>query len=421
MFNPCSSVVRHSRRAVTTALTAMLVATPASAQSTAGSGSTIRLEDVVARIVDVHPKLQGQRFARAGADARIDQAGLRPAVEVGLDLENVFGTGGLRTFGDAEATLSIGTVLELGDKRAHRVTAAGRARDLLATEQDAERIDIVAEASRRFIRLLAEQERRGLAADTRELAARTEAAVKERVGLGRASPVDAANAALALAKAEISLAEQEATVRGAYGALAAMWGGSLDETATATGAFDTLAELLPFATLTATIDQNPDILRFAGERRVNEAKVRLAEAERAPDVTAAVGLRRLQATKDQALVLSVSVPLGAGQRSLPFAREAQSQLDRIESDEAAAHAELMATLHGLYQQAAAARETHRQLQAVALPEAIKAERLTDDGFRLGRFSLLELTTARRALLAVRDRSVTAAATFKSNRRQACRC
>ena len=392
------------------AFTAALIAVPATLHA-AGNGATFRLEDALARVIDAHPKLQGQRFALVGAAARADQAALRPALEVGLEVENVLGTGQLRTFGDTEATLRIGTVLELGDKRERRIAAAGRARDLLAIEQDAERLDILAEASRRFIRLLAEQERKALAADTRELAARTEAAIKERVGQARASPVDAANAALALAEAEISIAEQDAVVRGAYGVLAAMWGGSVTETAAATGAFETLAELPPFATLTAAVEQNPDILRFAGERRVNESKLRLAEAERTPDVTAAVGLRRLQATKDQALVFSVSVPLGAGQRSAPFEREAQSQLDRVASDEAAARAELMATLHGLYQQAAAARETHRRLQSAALPEALKAGRLTDDGFRLGRFSLLELTTARRALLAVRERAITAAATY----------
>ena len=116
------------------------------------SAESLRLQDVLAKVMQTNPKLQGQRYAIAGADARKDQAALRPALELGLDVENVLGTGRVRTFNNAEATLRLGTVLELGGKREKRVALADSERDLITIEKDAERLDILAEATRRFIR-----------------------------------------------------------------------------------------------------------------------------------------------------------------------------------------------------------------------------------------------------------------------------
>jgi cobalt-zinc-cadmium efflux system outer membrane protein len=379
---------------------------PASAQS-----ESLRLQDVLARVIATNPKLQGQRYALAGADARRDQAALRPAVEVGLDVENVLGTGQLRAFKDSETTLRLGTVLELGGKRDKRIAAADRERELIALEKDAERLDILAEATRRFILALAEQERQTLATQNQDLARRTLDVVQQRVAQGRASPVDSSTAKLALAQAEITAQEQQARVRNTWALVAATWGGAPDAAGHAVGLLSDLPALAAFSSLTDAMEKNPDILRFATERRVNEAKLRLSEAGRTPDIAANLGLRHFEATKDQAVVFSVSVPLGTGGRSAAYEREAQSRIDLGRAEEATARANLTAALYGLYAQLESARTAHDKLQSTALPEAAQAEKLTEEGFRSGRLSLMELNVARRALLDVRQQAVATAATY----------
>jgi cobalt-zinc-cadmium efflux system outer membrane protein len=392
------------------AMTALLAAL-AIPIATAGAQESLRLEDALWRVIDGNAKLAGQPFALAGAEARRDRAALRPAYEVGFEAENVLGTGSLRTFGDLEATLSLSTVIELGGKRAGRIDAAERERDLVAIENAGERIDILAEAARRFILLVAEQEGLTLASEARDLAERTVAAVKARIAGGRASPVDEGNAALALVRADIALDERRAAVAGAWASLAASWGGAPEPAGTAIGTLMELPVAEPFAALAQAVDSNPGILRFAGARRVDEARLRLAETERLPDLSAGLGLRRLQATKDQALVLGVSVPLGAAERSRPAEREAASRIEQSRRDETAARAEITATLYTLYRSLENARETFGRLRTQALPAAESIELRTDEGYRAGRFSLLELTVARAALLDVRERAVAAAATY----------
>jgi cobalt-zinc-cadmium efflux system outer membrane protein len=371
----------------------------------------LRLQDALARVVDQNPKLQAYRFAVAGAEAREGQAALRPAYEIGLEVENIFGTGQVRTFGDLEATLQLSRVFERGGKRQSRIDAASRARELLAIAHAAERLDIAAETARKFIEVLAAQEGLVLAAQSRDLARRTLDLANRRVEMARSSPVDASNARLALIEAEIEIEQRTTARRAAWTAMAAGWAAAPGEPGEVIGLLYELPPPLPFADLQQAIEQNPDILKFASEQRVNEAKLRLAETGRLADISAGVGLRRLQATKDQALVFSVSVPLGTEARSGSYEREARSLIDQSKAEEAAARVRLISDLHGLYQQLEGARAVFNRLDDAALPQAIEAERLTEEGFAAGRFSLLELSASRRAAFDVRERLLTKAATY----------
>ena len=363
------------------------------------SAESLRLQDVLAKVMQTNPKLQGQRYAIAGADARKDQAALRPALELGLDVENVLGTGRVRTFNNAEATLRLGTVLELGGKREKRVALADSERqtrqiidaerDLITIEKDAERLDILAEATRRFILVLAEQERLQLARQNLELTERTVNLVKQRVAQGRASLVEGHNAKLAFIQSEIAVQEQQSSLRNTWASLSASWGGKPERQGESVGDIFELPVLAAFSQLTDAVERNADIIRFATERRVNEAKLRLSEAGRTPDVSANLGIRRLQTTKDQAIVFSVAVPLGTSSRSAPFEREAQSRIESGRFEEATARNNLTATLYGLHGQVESARNVFAQLQEAALPEATQAERLTEEGYHPGRLSLLE--------------------------------
>src|SRR5580765_4085643 len=62
------------------------------------------LRDAFARALEANPNLRGQRFALTAADARVDQAALRPAIEVGIEAENILGTNRLSTIDDSEIT-----------------------------------------------------------------------------------------------------------------------------------------------------------------------------------------------------------------------------------------------------------------------------------------------------------------------------
>lgn len=380
------------------------------AQEQSATGA-VTLRDALTRALDANPNLRGQRFTLSAADARIDQAAQRPPYEIGLEAENILGTDRLSTFDDAELTLQLSTVLELGGKRTRRVDAARFERDVALNQSDAERLDVIAEVTRRFIRLAAAQEELRLAQRRLDLANRTFGAVEQRVKAARSPLLENSNASVAVDRADLEFKEAESSVRQAWAQLAAMWG----ETATASGLasaelFD-LPDVSNYAALSALVEQNPDIVRFASERRVQEAKLRLAEAQRTPDLTLSAGVRRLQGDRSNAFVISGSIPLGGGSRAAPYVAEAQSLREGLQFREQAARTELLATLLVATEQLAQHRTEVSTLATKTIPQATEAQKLAEQGYNVGRFSLLELIAAQEQLADVQRQAIQSAAAF----------
>ena len=374
-------------------------------------GSALTLRDAIVRVMEVNPKLTGQKFSLAAADARRDQAALRPVIEAGLEVEDIFGTDRLSRFKDAQVTLQLSTVLEFGGKRANRVGAAERERELVLTTFDAEKLDIVAEVTRRFIHLVAAQREAALAQQSLDLAANTRKAVAQRVSAGRGAAVEDRNADVAFTLAEIEVSRAKSDVSQALQSLAAMWSGGEIDAVDAVAELFNLPMLAPATELAAMLAQNPNLLRFASERRVEEAKLRLAESRASADITVGAGVRRLVRERSNAIVLSLSVPLGASGRSAPYTAEARSNLQQVDYREQAARAELTATLKSFHQEAMQRTAELAALREKAVPQAESARELTQSGFNAGRFSLLELLNAQRQWIELQHEAIEAAVAY----------
>lgn len=381
------------------------------AQSAEPQLPVVTLRDALTRALEANPNLRGQRFNLNAAEARIGQAALRPPLELGVDVENILGTDRLSTFDDAEVSLSLGTVLELGDKRARRIDSARSERDLLLTESDAQRLDIMSEVARRFIRVAMLQEELDLAARRLDLANRTRENVNQRVTAARSPQLEGRNAVIAATKAEIEHRQAESALRQGWAQLTALWGGDTTYSGRITADLFAMPNVGEFGALTSMLAQNPDILRFASERRIQDARLRLAQSMRTPDVAVSAGLRRLQGDRSNAFILSASVPLGTGSRAAPYVTEAMNLRDGLQYREQAARAELTATLFVAWEQLGQSRREVEQLLSVAVPQADEAQKLAEDGYRVGRFSLLELITAQQQLADLQRQAIDAAAAF----------
>lgn len=375
------------------------------------SSGVMTLREVVTRVIQANPTLLGQRFAVSAADARRDQAALRPTFDITGDVEDIFGTDRMSAFGQSQYTLQLSTVLELGGKRANRITTAERERDLLLTELDGEKIDIVAEVARRFIRAVAAQRELSLAERSIGLAAETRKAVTQRVNAGAGNPAELRNAEIAEARAQIERSRAESALNQARLALTALWGGDPTAPMDATAELFNLPRLEPLTSLQAFLDQSPNLARFASERRVNEARLRLAETRAVPDLTVGAGVRRIQEMRSNAFVLNFSVPLGTGSRAAPYAAEARSNLAIVDFRERAARAELQATLAAFYQEAQQRESELQVLRDRAVPLAENARELTQNGFNVGRFSLLELLNAQQQLITLQRAAIEAAVAY----------
>lgn len=371
----------------------------------------LTLEDAIEAVLARNPDLAAGAFELKAADARITQAGLRPNPELSLELENFAGSGALQDTDGLESTLSLSQVIELGGKRRLRTDVASMDREMLSVERQAQQLDVLAEVARRFIALVAAQDRVALAKTTTEIAQRTLDVIAVRVRAARSPEAERSRASIALTRARVEEQQAEGELRTARNAIAALWGGQGATFTEASGDLLTLEPVIPLETVLSELERNPDFLRFASEARLRDAELRLARAQARPNIVFGIGMRRFEESKDSALVAGFSIPLPLSDRNQGEIREAEMRRAQTDARQRAALARAHATVYGLYQELTATRTRVETLRGSALPEAQQALQQTQYGYERGRFSYLELATAQQELLDLRAAIIDAAADY----------
>ncbi len=379
--------------------------------------SPMRFEQAAQKTLLARPEFARFALALAALDARRDQAALKPSLELGVDLENALGTGASSALKGAELSLSIGSVFERGNKRVARVGLADATQEQLRVEQKVVALDLLAETGRRFVALAVAQESLRFALAARAQAAQTLAAIKPRVAIAQSPKTEQLNSEIALADATLAANNAELALRLTRAQLGALWQAGADEQSalTANLALYELAQAGDTATLDQQLEMLPDLTRFASQQRVADAELALAKSQASSDWRWSVGLRRLEDTNDQALVGSISIPLGSAKRSVAFVREAQINAQLAPLDAKAERQRLKALRNAQIAELSSARLEVSAVMTDQLPQANEVLALTRHGWEIGRYSYRDLAAAQAQLLAIERRRLVAAERYHLTR------
>ncbi|CAI8799859.1 TolC family protein [Vulcaniibacterium thermophilum] len=374
----------------------------------AHAADRLSLDEAFARVAQTHPDLRlfGARQDILSAD--LERAALRPAWVAGASVENAFGTGEASGLDGAELTLSLASVLERGGKLDARRTLAQSRIDALAVEREARRLDLLAEVARRYLAMVAAQRQRDIAELDIAQRQRTVAGARHRLQAGASPESVVLTAQAALARAELDRARAEQRFAAARQHLAALWGERAPTFDVVAADPTALPQVASFAQLTSTLEQTPELAQFVGERRIREARLQLARADAKADLDWEVGVRRLQATDDMALIGSISMPLGASRRAQPEIRAAEADLTALEIERESKGLSLYSTLaeaHGRY---LTARLEVDRLRTDVLPKLAKAEAAAERAYRAGAISYLEWAQLQSERTAARKQQLDAA-------------
>lgn len=384
-----------------------------SAQTTAdtktASGSKLSLRDAVTATLAQNPQLSSFQFRRQALEGELQTAALRPALRVGTTVENAAGTGDYSGTKSAEVTLALSSIIELGDKREARMGVVTERQQGLAVQQRIIELDLLSEVTRRFIDVATAQQQLGLRQSTLSLATETTASIKRRVDAGNTPDAELARAQANQSRTAIELKQAELNFDAARIKLSAMWG-STEPTFTSVNA-DLLStgDSLPLNELLTQLSDSPDILLFANEARLKDAEVRLALSQRKADLEWNAGVRRLQASKDSAVVVGVTVPLFGSNRAAGEVATARANRLSVDNEREVALLQMRAQLVGLYQERQAALFEIKSLRSDVIPQLKKAVSGTRAAFDKGRYGYLELSTAQRELLEAESALIDAAA------------
>jgi cobalt-zinc-cadmium efflux system outer membrane protein len=375
----------------------------ATSQSYAQDGSNdvlqLTLPQAAALVLERNSHLQSAQFGRSAAEAQLSAASLKPQWSVALDLEDFLGTGSLSGFDGSQSTLRLSRIFEPSDIRGGRMEVASAIGRQMENVFEAERLDTLSLLAKRFVDVVYQQETLRLAEQSVKVwqAARELALTRERAGAAPAA--DRLRTEIRAANANLAVENSEHQLKAARMLLAATWGSSTPDFGRASGSLCGLSDLPPFEELAARIAQNPDLLRFATEQRLQAAEAQLASARQRPDWSLSAGVRHNALIDEQSLVFSVSVPLGSKSRAEPSRRRADALTSQSALQEEAFELEVQARLYDIYQ---AVLHTANELAAFEneiLPKARAIRNEIEEGYSVGRFSHTALLSAESELLA----------------------
>ncbi|NNM77710.1 TolC family protein [Sphingomonas sp. ID1715] len=374
----------------------------------AEAGAVLTLEDALAQAGATSPSTEVATAGVRAAEAARTVAGLRPNPTLEVQSENIAGTGDFRGLSSAETTVGVALPLELGGKRSARVAVADARTDRARIEAAIALADLRLRVTQAFTEAAAAERRLAIAEDQARIAAQNLKNATDRVDVGAASPIDQQRATVAQVNAAAALESARRTVELSRVNLARLTGrpfpGGLDLTW-----FERLPATGPQPAISA--DRTLALAAASADLATANAQVRLARAQRVPDLTVSAGARRLSASNDTAAVVGVSIPIplfNNGQAAVGQARaeqnqaEARRRLARLEAEREIAQAET-----DLANAAATARAT----TGPGLSAALEAARIARIGYGQGKFDQLQLLEAERTLAETRAAATQALQTY----------
>ncbi len=368
----------------------------------------LTLDAAVDRVARTHPDLRLPTLQRQAAQARLDGAGLKPALVFGVDIENALGTGGNGGFDAAETTVTLAGVLERGGKLDARRAVAQANLDTLAPQREITRLDLMAETARRYLAITAATEQRRIALDDIEQRRRAVAAARLRLQAGASPASTLMTAQATLAQAELDRDRAGQAARAARMALAALWNAREVDFDAVSGDPLQLPALQDFQTLAQLLASTPELAVIATATRVREAQLQLARSQQRSDLSWQLGVRNQRDSGDNALLAGFSLPLGSARRAEPEIRAAQAELAMSAVEREARALQLYATLaeaHGRY---ATARLEVERMRSDVLPQLQKAEKAAETAWRAGAISYLEWAQLQAMRIEARQRQLDAA-------------
>lgn len=374
-------------------------------------GGVLTLPMALALALTENPELAPFPLQQRANEARVLQAGRRLNPELSLQVEDVLGTGSFSGGSQAQTTLQLSQVIELGGKRAGRTEVASQARGITQSEYELKRVEVLADVTQRFIQVVATQHALNLALTNRQLAEDALQTVQTRVAAGKGSALEERKAQVALARGSVLVEAAERELNAVRKILTASWRNMEPVFERAEADLFARKPVPPVDELVGRISSSPEMSRWVSEQKLREAEIKLADARRVPDLTLGGGIRRFEGLDDEAFVFEFSMPLQIFDRNQGGKAESRALLDLTKTEQEAAAFRLGVVLLGLYEEMVHDLHVMEGLEKDILPLAEDALEISREGYAQGRFSYLDVLDAQRTVFDVRHEYIQTATSY----------
>jgi cobalt-zinc-cadmium efflux system outer membrane protein len=378
------------------------------------ASTALTLEDAITRTLKNNPKLYQYRFRQQSLIAQRETSSLSPALQLGLEVENVAGSGEFSGLDSAEATLALSSVIELGAKARSRVAVIDARTDRLNFERQAATLDVLGELTTTFIHSLSTQENIALAKEAVALSEQMLKTVEQRASKGAAPEAEVMRAKAALTRTSIQLQALRSSFKRQKVRLSSFWGNTNPHFTELSGSLSALGSSDDFSSLLQRAKNSPAIAVFASEARLKDAEVKLAQAQSRVDIGWQLGVRRFEETDDTALTAGVSIPLFSGKRNRGTIASALAERNAVNYQQADAQLKLHNRLFAAFSQREENKAAVEQFSSHVLPALEQALLLTRQAYENGRYRYQDWIAAQEELLTAKQQHIEAATAAQLN-------
>jgi len=385
-------------RAFVVACVLVRAATAAHAQPTGGP-TEVTADQAVALYREHSPRLAANRAAIDVTAADLLDARIYPNPTLSLSTTNI--TQGQDTFGHHQETLGVDVPILIGGQRGHRERAAEARIAAKRADIDVDQAKAELEIRRRFLALLAAQEKVTALAAAFDDAKAVRVIVAGRQQAGAKSPYELERTDLALAALASKRDEAVIAAAVASGALAQAVG-LPDWQPRAVGAFQ-LPELAAPAAALGT--DHPELVAGVAAQAVARSEQAVAHAEAVP--TPSLQLQGFGTTDPEgiALTVGISIPLPLFDRNQGAIARARAQEHAAELEHHATTSELTADLTRAIAIERARHAAATQFEADAIERLPRVRTMAEASYRAGQGGIVELLDALDAITEARLREI----------------
>lgn len=380
-----------------------------------GFEQQLTLREAVNRALAYNPAVKAAFIEIEALHGLEAQSGVKPNPELLIEVENFAGRGLQSGFSAAESTFSLTQNIELGDKRLRRLQAAHLDTSLAGWNYESVRVQVAAATARAFVDVITAQERIRVLREFVTIAQKTQSSVDARVKGGKASPIEFDRTIVAAARAKALVTGEEARLAAAKRRLSIFWGSEKIDFGGVSGRLGNGRGVPSLQALISLIDNNPELARWTDEvgRRVAQLDVEVAKS--IPDVRVGAGVRHFAETDSAAAVATVSIPLQFFDRNTGNIVAAEQRIAKAEQDRETARNVLLGSLAEAVGELEVAAALLKALETEVLPPAQSAFERTKTGYDEGKFDILNVLDAQRAVFETRLDVLVARADYEKAR------
>ncbi|WP_083700044.1 TolC family protein [Shewanella sp. UCD-KL12] len=390
---------RRSLVTVSLCMLALLTGQALAQTSNINEQPSISLPWVLEQTLLHNAQLKTYPYELRANEAATIQAGITPNPKFSMSVENVLGTGNMQGVENAEVTLALSQLIELGDKRQRRVDFAQAQQQQQMRRYEQQRLAIMSDATERYYQVLRLQALQAWGEKRLALESKALNTIELRAKAGAVPQADVSKLALRLHQTKAAQQQLNGEAQVAKYRLAAMW--SSEPTFNhVSGELSQLQQLPTLASVLNAVESAPQYLALLSVERLMYAKRRMEESKAQYDITLGMGVKGVDGFDDGALMFNFSMPIPLSNPNQGNILAAKAKEDMALEQQRLARGQIKLTLMAIHQ---AMLNNAKQAQRLKQQLVPMAQRLLNDSqlaYQAGQINVLQLVDAQSQLVSV---------------------